>query len=304
MTHLNSLKLAVVAASAALALTACNQAPSVNSEMSFLNADSNIVGGEVVKSTEVFAESTVALATVKFGVFCTGSLVSSNLVVTAAHCADIAKEMDLDDKMVVVFSRSLKEKKLAARVISQAVQHPDWEKTLKRAKDLPADEVIKDHGDVAVVKFEGSIPAGYKPAKILGDASLLENGAEVVIAGYGNLSMIPRVDAFELMKTSVLLTDKDFSTTEVLFAQHEGRGACHGDSGGPAFVKIKDEWVLFGVTSRAAKPAGGLTCLEGSIYTNLAANIDFLKSAAAFLNQTEESEEPAKPVQSRLAGNR
>lgn len=286
MSHTKKLKWATVAAMAALVLSACGQQQSLNSEMSSLE-NSNIVGGEAVKASEGFAKSTVALATVRFGVFCTGSLIAENLVVTAAHCADVAKEMAPGDKMVVIFSRSLEVEKLPAAYVTNIVQHSDW--TTRNNEE-------KDSGDIALIKFAGKLPAGYEPATLLTDSSLLENGAEVILAGYGVLGMLPQVEAKELMKASVLLTDKDYSNTEVKFEQHEGRGACHGDSGGPAYTKVDGKWVLFGVTSRSATLKGGATCLEGSIYMNLATQTDFIKEASEFLNApAKEDKEKTEP---------
>ncbi len=75
-----------------------------------------------------------------------------------------------------------------------------------------------------------------------------------------------------------------FSDDEVLFQQYKGSGACHGDSGGPAYTKdLSGHLVVFGVTSRSATAEGGSTCLEGSVYTNTAAYNDFIAKGVASL---------------------
>jgi secreted trypsin-like serine protease len=102
-----------------------------------------------------------------------------------------------------------------------------------------------------------------------------------IIAGFGMLSMVPEVEATALMKAQIQISNPNYSESEVLFEQFEGRGACHGDSGGPAFVFANSQQILFGVTSRSATLNGGSTCLEGSIYTSVSFYLPWLKSVAA-----------------------
>jgi secreted trypsin-like serine protease len=134
-----------------------------------------------------------------------------------------------------------------------------------------------------MIRFSGELPPGYQPIKVLREKNSLKNGMQVTIAGYGMLSMEPAVESSHLMKASIELSDADYSESEVLFQQFEGRGACHGDSGGPAFVTINGVKVLFAVTSRAATENGGSTCLEGSIYTSVSFYLPWLRTVAAEL---------------------
>jgi V8-like Glu-specific endopeptidase len=259
-----------------LVLTACTQQkPELSGTISETNS-AEIVGGEEVLADDLIAKSTVLVYDRKVGSLCTGTLIDYNLVVTAAHCTSG------DAKTLAIgFGLELDGSSLQFAPVIAGMTHSSWPK-LTEAK--ASDPRSKDWGDIAVLRFQGPTPEGFEPARLLGNASSLKNGLTITIAGYGKLDMELDISAEKLMKTDVVLTNKAFSGTEIEFAQHEGRGACHGDSGGPAFAKNKNgKLVLIGVTSRSATPGGGATCLEGSIYTSVAAYIEFIRSAAVTL---------------------
>lgn len=295
MKKLNNLQLALVATTTALLLSACGKNAAVDSAITLSNNDGQIVGGTVVESDDEVGHSTVGLASVNVGIFCTASLIDKDLIVTAAHCADVIKELDDSDRLIVVFNHDLTVRKLTVRPVVGLVYHPAWETRQNETQDT---------GDIAVMRFRGSLPEGFKEANLLEDAALLEKGADITLAGFGVLSMRPKINANELMKVSVLLTDV-VGKTELKFEQHKGGGACHGDSGGPAFATVDGKLTLVGVTSRSATNAGGLNCMEGSIYTSIAANTAFLKKAAQVLHAPEKSKDDKKenPSEETVAAN-
>ena len=71
-----------------------------------------------------------------------------------------------------------------------------------------------------------------------------------------------------LRVVDVSISDAKYSKTEVLLDQTQGKGACHGDSGGPAFIKTKENLKLWGVTSRGSG-SGENDCSGYSIYTRI-----------------------------------
>lgn len=253
------------------ALSACGTKIQNSSDLESYN-DQSIVGGQSVADDEQVAKSIVALGSPLMGNFCTGTLIAKNLVVTATHCIEGQSPRSL----VVTFGTTPDKAPAALkrRVLGGSV-HPLWETSA---------DAEKDNGDISVLRIEGSAPEGFEPISILGNPEILKDGLDAVLAGFGLLSMKPQVEAERLMKAAVKLTDSKFGKTEIFFAQHEGRGACHGDSGGPAFVQVKGKWVLVGVTSRAPTASGGRSCLEGAIYTSTVGTKDFLVAAAKYLN--------------------
>lgn len=276
MKHTKFLALITLAAT----ITACGakvqNAANLN-DQSPSSENQGIVGGEEVKAASEVAKSTVALGHPLYGVFCTGTLIAKNLVLTAGHCTGIVQD---PRQLWVIFSLTPNTAKIAqGRRVLGGKTTDAWPKL------TPLQE--KNWGDIAVLKFEGNLPEGYAPAVLLGNPTLLQDGMDVTLAGYGLASMKPEVDPEKLMEATVKLTESKFSETEIRFGQENGKGACHGDSGGPAYTMIKGRLNLIGVTSRSATSAGGATCLEGSIYTSVATQIEFLTSTAKFLNSKD-----------------
>lgn len=258
-----------------LGLAACGPQSQTYSEALDADTSVGIIGGVAVQPNDAVAKSTVGIATGMHGVFCSGVLVAKNLVFTAGHCTGVTAR---PHQLQIVFGTDLKGRTEKRKVLGGKV-HPNWPKL------TPEQE--KNWGDIAVLKFEGEAPAGFVPASILSSNAKLKNGMDIVLAGYGLTKMNPDIDPEKLMKVGVKLSDAKYSETEVLFKQHQGKGACHGDSGGPAFATINGKMVLVGITSRSATLAGGSTCLEGSIYSSVPGHISFLKSAAKYLNSAQ-----------------
>ncbi len=239
---------------------------------------SNIVGGVAVAKEDPIAKHIVALEHQWYGVYCTGILVKKNVVLTAAHCTGVGSN---PRELNVVFGNDLNGT-LERRPVLGGKTTDKWPNlTIAEQNDLHA-----QWGDIAMLKFEGEAPAGFEPARILGNPERLQAGMDVVLAGYG-LTAMPNSDPMKLMKATVKLSNPTVTPSEMQFDQFEGKGACHGDSGGPAFTTINGKLFLIGVTSRSATEGGGNTCLEGSIYTNLATQTQFLVKTAKFLDSPE-----------------
>lgn len=273
----------LTAVTALLALAAC--APKVQEE-TYLNqrTDSSIVGGEEVSELDPIAASTVFIFDRQVGALCTGTLISENLVLTAAHCTNSNPKA-----LVIGFGTQLptdKDEHMELRLVIAGQTHPDWEKLTDSKK--------YNWGDLALLRFDGPLPEGAQPASLLSNAKSLKNGMRVTLAGYGVIDMVKDVSSDSLRKVDVVLTEKNYSKTELLFEQYQGKGACHGDSGGPALATSKGKLVVVGVTSRAATEAGGRNCLEGSIYTSVAAHLNWIKKAAKELNEEGAVNQPIK----------
>ncbi|MBO9665372.1 MAG: trypsin-like serine protease [Bdellovibrio sp.] len=292
----------------------------------------SIIGGEPVLADESIAKSTVAiLATVitsdgQMGRFlCTGSIIAPKVVMTAAHCVPGNEYGRVSYSLI--FGTNMKTGGMATRKVAAAKVHPNYgdgdrrlEETIKRLEKegnptgegvtLSDSEQGADNNDIALFKIDGDLPAGFKPAEMLTDDTLLKPGTAVTLAGYGTTSVkktpvdpakFPDLDEAiasgkvscnyakttcfiirnqneNILKKTMVQVTQNFGATEVILDQSQGKGACHGDSGGPAFLNVRGVEYLWGVTSRGSGKDGIDDCSDMSIYTKANDQLDFINS--------------------------
>ncbi|QDK36130.1 trypsin-like serine protease [Bdellovibrio sp. NC01] len=234
-----------------------------------------ILGGDTVASDDPVARSTVAvLVTVLSSVdqnmtqyLCAGVIIRANAILTAAHCAPKSDETH-QVRIYVVFSKDLNDlgDKDVRNVINQVV-HPDFAK-----KQGPHGE---DSHDLAILKYTGTLPLTYRPALIIPNDNILTCGTRVTLAGFG-LSDLVSSTSDNLLRSVELPYGQKFGDSEIIFDQSNGFGACHGDSGGPAFVNYNGTYLLWGIISRGVGPND---CLSYGVVSKLTAQASFIKDA-------------------------
>lgn len=268
-----------------LSATACT-----GPQSHIVNQDDNrtgIIGGEIVATDDLIAKSTVAIvASVMFReteetknmpnreaqFICTGTLISDNIILTAGHCVPQVGDIYEEAVLYVVFNTDMHKMNPGdVRIVDNYKIHPDYEKVGPMGEDM---------NDIALIRFNGVKPANYSAAKFLPDDSLLTAGQNVTLAGYGLIETdgVTTKSDEKLRKVDVSIVG-DFGKTEVLLDQSQGKGACHGDSGGPAFVTVNSIPYVWGITSRGAGKDGVDDCSLVSVYTKFNAQQDFLIQA-------------------------
>ncbi|WP_413578409.1 S1 family peptidase [Bdellovibrio sp. HCB290] len=259
-----------------------------------------IIGGKMVKKDSPIAKSTVGIYDINTAMLCTGILLENNVVLTAAHCLN----PDLTETFVffttdmesIIESYDSIHKSSKTRRVSAAVVHTEFKTPEEiRGTSNPAN-------DIAILKFKGTVPNGYKPANFLTSPKLLKPGQEVIVAGYGvdtdevtELDIEKTEDLQTLMDEGVAIcyfdddTKKERCVTEefsglavlkstsvkigsipnpleYIVLQDKTHGPCTGDSGGPAFIKSGSKYFVWGITSR-----GDIGCSTRTYYTNILA---------------------------------
>lgn len=270
------------------------------------NRTSGIIGGVLVPASSPVSKSVVGIYDDNEGFTCTGSLLPNNLVVTAAHCIG-----EKADGVFIVFApdmetllnsgKNFPTSPFVRRVIALKA-HEKW--TTEVQPSEPGN-------DIGLMKYEGTTPEGYVPATLLQDASLIKVGATAVLAGYGVSSdkvvpvspktpglqkLIDQHEVFcdsedakkakrcikELLDGPAVLKATQVQITEiandaeVILDEAHGHAACSGDSGGPAYIKVGDQYQLFGATSRS-----GLGCNKDIVYTNVLTYQTWIRDTAA-----------------------
>lgn len=263
-------KLFVAGILASTTLTACS--PDKNNSGILETSGDGIIGGWEAQPTDKFQSSIVAVYDGTEGQLCTGSLLPNNLVLTAAHCVGSNPE-----NMYIFFDTKVTNKS-QFRAVDKAEVSPYWASQQNEAKNT---------SDIALLHFQGTIPAGFQPATLLApqDRKFLTKGATVVLAGFGISNGTTGDGAGTLRVTKVTINNPNFSASELTLDQTQGTGACHGDSGGPAYLEIKGKYYLWGITSRGVQDDNN-DCSKYSAYTSIIFHKAWLSKAANKLSRS------------------
>jgi secreted trypsin-like serine protease len=240
-------------------LTACdfhNTAGSAGTE----NA---IVHGQQARSGDALASSVVAILTElpEGQSLCTGSILNENSVLTAAHCVDGHTE-----KMTIVFAKNIRQSnEYSQRLVTGFVQNPYWKHPNTNTQ-----------GDLAIIHFAGGLPEGYKPVRLAKPTEVVSEGQQVYFLGYGVTNGNSQKGSGILRGTTSRIIGEQ-SPTETI-TDGKKSSVCFGDSGGPAFIKVKNQFVQWGVASSVFNQA----CNEASIHTNVMPYDSWIRNEAQF----------------------
>ncbi|MBC7371461.1 MAG: trypsin-like serine protease [Bdellovibrionaceae bacterium] len=238
---------------------------------------SRIINGDVATMNDTWTASTVSF--LKFPsdgtpaqAFCTGTLISSNLVVTAAHCL-VARTINYDDVFLFLGTDAPKDQnnpnliKLGGRITHSDYQVGSPGKT---------DTTIRGN-DVGLVKLASPAPSFSRPVKILEPNTQIAKGSTLLLAGWGIIDDVAFKRSQNLRSIEVPLADYD-SNFFFWITDQAKAGACSGDSGGPAYVSSGDELIVIGAT-RGPKDGKG-DCHHFGEYSDLSKFKDFILESA------------------------
>jgi secreted trypsin-like serine protease len=215
---------------------------------------------------------------------CTGSVLSSKLILTAAHCVRNATPGTLRINFT-------------GKTVTMAQQYNPATR-IDVLKDFVTTQVkgIQMHPlydgsgthDLAVLALETEAPVTATPVNLLPEQFLNKEQNQtafealklpVLLMGFGLTSEDPSVDTDVLRSTTV---QAEFLKNLVVTDQTQGSGGCNGDSGGPAFLDLDGAFYQVGVTHG---PHGtSQTCHETGEWVNPALDAEFLAEAAKKLN--------------------
>lgn len=232
------------------ALVACNALVGCTQPQGDDNVESSasaIVGGATTSAFPAVG------ALVQLGSpFCTGTLVTKRVVVTAAHCLDGVPAARM---RFAIGPNAFRPE--ASVPVAQAVAHPEWNPR----------RIANDIGVVVLAADAPVAPIALSTTAL--DASWI--GRELAFVGYGASNGF--TGAGGGVKRGVVLPIAQIGATQFAY---DGRTAntCFGDSGGPALALSEDKVPsLVGVTS-----FGDATCTQFGVDTRVDAFAPFLAS--------------------------
>jgi secreted trypsin-like serine protease len=248
-----------------------------------VSARTKIIGGNPVNGNEF--DDVVAFMRDEL-TFCSGTLIGSDLVLTAAHCFEKAATSTNNalSNIRVVIGNSNTDKKLRRTFsIVEASIHPKFWKDHRGAMDFAWVRISQPLGEI-----ESAITPKNRATS--DELLALTSGAAgaVRIVGFGLSSTTPPTTGEPPVageKNSAFAPLK-FRTGVEFFAGDRKTDTCTGDSGGPAFIEVPRSLknpsgrILVGVTSRGPMPCA--SDFEPGTYGLVSEALCWLKSSAGY----------------------
>jgi hypothetical protein len=224
-----------------------------------------IVGGGA-PSADGIARSVVTIVGSR-GNFCTGSLISPKIVLTAAHCVQPGAEYRIVDNS---------SGEPALQTVRSVAIHPGFKMEAMLAHRATA--------DVALLQLDQ--PAKAKTPAVLGMPNIpIAVGGRFTIAGIGVTVRGDGKSAGTIRVAGLIATGKPGSLQIRLVdptgqGTRDGLGACTGDSGAPVFEDKPGGPAIIGVVSWSTGPNGSGGCGGMTGVTPLTLYRDWLLQAA------------------------
>lgn len=203
-----------------------------------------LIGGQPAPAN-IAAQTALIVST--RGASCTGTVLTRDLVLTAAHC--VAPKSDY---AIVVFEVTGPRIVPASRIELHPRFDPDHFRTRKPTPDL------------ALIKVSQPLPATFQAARLARDGNAPKAGDSFLLAGYGVTAEGEGASAGKLNTLSLPAIGNTIDDTGVIMVRLQASGgksagACTGDSGGPVYRGNEVAAVIGWSTGRNGNGCGSVT---------------------------------------------
>jgi secreted trypsin-like serine protease len=235
--------------------------------------DSAIVGGG--PAGPGLAMSVVGVYDFDTRELCTGTLISTRIVLTAAHCI-----RSVENNIQVLFGTDLSNG-TALGINATAIKiHPLYSKNKNR---------FSERYDIALIKLEDDPPDYFRPMSLPTKEMAISKMDTTFLVGYGKTQYTAN-DSRTLRMTFLNGITSEPGKLEFIINRVEGRGTCKGDSGGPALIERNGKLILMGLDSigifevdlRTLRPLQD-PCNVPVLFTNVVYFLDWIRQESRAL---------------------
>jgi hypothetical protein len=213
----------------------------------------SIVGGQLVQDGSILSKQ---VALVRGSLICTGTFITRDIVLTAAHC----------------FENGLRPGHFVAMGLIKEDLH-------FKTRIL---KLVVGAFDMAMLKVENPLPSYYSVTRL---ATAMPKGRVVSVAtGFGREVFQKSRGPLGRLKFAALNKPLRYYSPELFSVEMSPEGGISfGDSGGPLFVLQNSEWVQIGV-AHAIFGIKGENTFSQAAYLSVPGNIDWIRRAFQSLN--------------------